>query len=274
MRASMPAASAWRWICQWHPRWRYQQRVLGRPPARTSPPTRPPTPAGPGGTRRNRGRWWPSKAPFTPAGLDHLKASAAGWRTIAARPMSTAVVGIGAGVGGDRRQRRALVGAGGLRRRQLSSWWWSWWCTAAGIRRCWGEQGAALRLSPDDRHGRPAWSWQLGFCPPVCPGGVLCASWLSTTLRRAPLAGLIAESGVNEQLGDAGGLVAGAPAKPLKQNLGHTRLGVDRCPAGAGGGPAGSGAAGVATAPGHRLGLALVLCCEPDGVAVLDGRPW
>lgn len=67
--------------------------------------------------------------------------------------------------------------------------------------------------------------WQLGFADPLFAlAAVLCFVVLydASGVRRS--AGLIAER-VNGLVGDAGGLVAGEPpAKPLKQNLGHTRL--------------------------------------------------
>ena len=67
--------------------------------------------------------------------------------------------------------------------------------------------------------------WQLGFADPLFAlAAVLCFVVLydASGVRRS--AGLIAER-VNGLVGDAGGLVAGeSPAKPLKQNLGHTRL--------------------------------------------------
>ncbi|MFU8886498.1 MAG: divergent PAP2 family protein [Cyanobacteriota bacterium] len=67
--------------------------------------------------------------------------------------------------------------------------------------------------------------WQLGFADPLFAlAAVLCFVVLydASGVRRS--AGLIAER-VNGLVGDAGGLVVGEPpAKPLKQNLGHTRL--------------------------------------------------
>jgi uncharacterized protein len=67
--------------------------------------------------------------------------------------------------------------------------------------------------------------WQLGFADPLFAlAAVLCFVVLydASGVRRS--AGLIAER-VNGLVGDAGGRVAGEPpAKPLKQNLGHTRL--------------------------------------------------
>jgi len=67
--------------------------------------------------------------------------------------------------------------------------------------------------------------WQLGFADPLFAlAAVLCFVVLydASGVRRS--AGLIAER-VNGLVGDAGGLVAGeSPARPLKQNLGHTRL--------------------------------------------------
>jgi acid phosphatase family membrane protein YuiD len=67
--------------------------------------------------------------------------------------------------------------------------------------------------------------WQLGFADPLFAlAAVLCFVVLydASGVRRS--AGLIAER-VNGLVGDAGGLVAGEPpTKPLKQNLGHTRL--------------------------------------------------
>jgi acid phosphatase family membrane protein YuiD len=70
-----------------------------------------------------------------------------------------------------------------------------------------------------------ALGWQLGFADPLFAlAAVLCFVVLydASGVRRA--AGLTAER-VNALVADAGGLVGGqAPAKPLKQNLGHTRL--------------------------------------------------
>jgi hypothetical protein len=70
-----------------------------------------------------------------------------------------------------------------------------------------------------------ALGWQLGFADPLFGlAAVLCFVVLydAAGVRRA--AGLTAER-VNALVADAGGLVGGEPpAKPLKQNLGHTRL--------------------------------------------------
>ena len=70
-----------------------------------------------------------------------------------------------------------------------------------------------------------ALGWQLGFDDPLFAlAAVLCFVVLydASGVRRA--AGLTAER-VNALVADGGGLVAGEPpAKPLKQNLGHTRL--------------------------------------------------
>lgn len=67
--------------------------------------------------------------------------------------------------------------------------------------------------------------WQLGFADPLFAlAATMCFVVLydASGVRRA--AGLTAER-VNGLVADAGGLVAGEPpAKPLKQNLGHTRL--------------------------------------------------
>ena len=67
--------------------------------------------------------------------------------------------------------------------------------------------------------------WQLGFADGLFAlAAALCFVVLydASGVRRA--AGLTAER-VNALVNDAGGLVAGEiPAKPLKQNLGHTRL--------------------------------------------------
>lgn len=70
-----------------------------------------------------------------------------------------------------------------------------------------------------------ALGWQLGFDAPLFAlAAVLCFVVLydASGVRRA--AGLTAER-VNALVADGGGLVAGEPpVKPLKQNLGHTRL--------------------------------------------------
>jgi acid phosphatase family membrane protein YuiD len=70
-----------------------------------------------------------------------------------------------------------------------------------------------------------ALGWQLGFDDPLFAlAAVLCFVVLydASGVRRA--AGLTAER-VNGLVADGGGLVGGdPPAKPLKQNLGHTRL--------------------------------------------------
>lgn len=70
-----------------------------------------------------------------------------------------------------------------------------------------------------------ALGWQLGFADPLFGlAAVLCFVVLydAAGVRRA--AGLTAER-VNGLVADSGGLVGGAaPARPLKQNLGHTRL--------------------------------------------------
>ena len=70
-----------------------------------------------------------------------------------------------------------------------------------------------------------ALGWKLGFDDPLFAlAAVLCFVVLydASGVRRA--AGLTAER-VNALVADGGGLVAGEPpAKPLKQNLGHTRL--------------------------------------------------
>ena len=67
--------------------------------------------------------------------------------------------------------------------------------------------------------------WQLGFGDPLFAlAAALCFVVLydASGVRRA--AGLTAER-VNGLVADAGGLVAGhLPERPLKQNLGHTRL--------------------------------------------------
>ena len=67
--------------------------------------------------------------------------------------------------------------------------------------------------------------WQLGFADPLFAlAATMCFVVLydASGVRRA--AGLTAER-VNGLVADAGGLVAGEPpARPLKQNLGHTRL--------------------------------------------------
>ena len=67
--------------------------------------------------------------------------------------------------------------------------------------------------------------WQLGFADGLFAlAATLCFVVLydASGVRRA--AGLTAER-VNGLVSDAGGLVAGEPpARPLKQNLGHTRL--------------------------------------------------
>ena len=70
-----------------------------------------------------------------------------------------------------------------------------------------------------------ALGWQLGYGDPLFAlAAVLCFVVLydASGVRRA--AGLTAER-VNVLVADGGGLVGGElPAKPLKQNLGHTRL--------------------------------------------------
>lgn len=70
-----------------------------------------------------------------------------------------------------------------------------------------------------------ALGWQLGYGDPLFAlAAVLCFVVLydASGVRRA--AGLTAER-VNALVADGGGLVGGElPAKPLKQNLGHTRL--------------------------------------------------
>ncbi|QVL52123.1 MAG: divergent PAP2 family protein [Cyanobium sp. M30B3] len=67
--------------------------------------------------------------------------------------------------------------------------------------------------------------WQLGFSDPLFAlAAVLCFVVLYDAAGVRQAAGLTAER-VNGLVADAGGLVGGhLPPRPLKQNLGHTRL--------------------------------------------------
>jgi uncharacterized protein len=70
-----------------------------------------------------------------------------------------------------------------------------------------------------------ALGWQLGFSDPLFAlAAVLCFVVLYDASGVRQAAGLTAER-VNGLVADAGGLVGGhLPPRPLKQNLGHTRL--------------------------------------------------